>query len=421
MEQDNTTTETSASSVTTPELIRPREGRILGGVAQGLANRFDLPVVPIRAVFGLLVFAGGLGLARYAAGWFLIRAEEEAETPAERVFSGASGVRSWVGIGLVVLAILILLDNFTFLSGGVVWTIGLLVVGVLLYTGDLPRLVEKKPTDDKEGVQRMTTKTIEATTTTRTDTPGGDAPAGGGLPPTPAAQVPPPAPPKPRERSFLGRITIGVMLIGVGVLAILDNVTMLSIEAEPRHYLALAVTILGLGLMVGGFIGRARWLILVGVLMIPTLLFSPVFEYDWSRDGFDREIQPTSFTTLEESYQQDVGSLRVDLTDLPWDGREVDLDLDMSVGRIDLVLPEGVGVVGDAFVSIGQVSAPPRHAAGLGQPGLGFDTPGDLGTVDLEARVSVGSIHIDTPSGLDMSDMPDLPDLPDIPNRLELP
>ena len=60
------------------------------------------------------------------------------------------------------LAALILLDNFTFLDGGVVWAVGLLIVGLLLYTGDLPRLFNSRGTagsDDKEGVQQMTTDT----------------------------------------------------------------------------------------------------------------------------------------------------------------------------------------------------------------------------------------------------------------------
>jgi phage shock protein PspC (stress-responsive transcriptional regulator) len=398
MEQGNTTTETSEPRAPATELIRPSTGRMLAGVAQGLANRFGFPVVLIRVLFCLLVFAGGLGLALYAAGWFLIRAEEEAEPPAKRVFSGATTTRSWIGIGLVFLAVLILLDNFTFLSGGIVWAIGLLVVGVLLYTGDLPRLV-KPPADDKEGVQRMTSTT--ETVAPVTETPSGGGPTGGGAPPTPVSRppTPPPAPPRPRETSYLGRITLGVMLIGAGVLAILDNIASLPIHAEPRHYMALTVTILGLGLMVGGFMGRARWLILVGVILVPTMLFSPAFEYDWSADTFDRIYSPDSFGELRDSYVQDVGNLRIDLTHLPWSGQEVVLDVEVDAGNIDLVIPPGVGIVGEATVDVGQVSAPPREVVGLGTPTLTFDEPGDRGTIDLDARVDVGSINIYSENG----------------------
>ena len=84
MEVSSTTTQAPDPPVGTKELIRPLEGRVLGGVSQGVANRYDLPVWLVRVAFVAFVFAGGLGVAAYAAGWFLIRSEDEEETPAER-------------------------------------------------------------------------------------------------------------------------------------------------------------------------------------------------------------------------------------------------------------------------------------------------------------------------------------------------
>ena len=101
--------------------------------------------------------------------------------------------------------------------------------------------------------------------------------------------------PKPKETSYLGRITIGVVLVSLGVLAILDNIPGLPIEPQPRHYMALATVVVGLGLIVGGFVGRARWLILIGALLVPTLLFSPVFEYDWNSDDLRSNRVPGQF------------------------------------------------------------------------------------------------------------------------------
>ena len=369
---------------------------MVAGIAQGLANRYDIPVVLIRVVLVLLTFGGGLGLALYAAGWFLIRSEDEAEAPAERFFSGASTSRSWIGIGLVFLAILILLDNFTFLSGGIVWAVGLLVVGVLLYTGDLPRLVKEPETDDKEGVQQVTSSDTLVPAIAETDVPAGSGPVGGGAPPTPTPTPPilPPAAAKPREQSFLGRITIGVILVSLGLLAVLDNIPGIALEPEPRHYMALAVTILGLGLVVGGFVGRARWLILVGVILVPTMLFSPAFEYDWNTENFDRTISPDSFEDLESSYSLDVGNLMIDLSDLPWEGEEIDLSAEVDAGNIEIRLPRGVGLEGEASVDVGRVGAFGRESAGLGNPRLTFDEPGRLGTVNLDAMVDLGNIDI---------------------------
>lgn len=395
MEQQ-TDTQTVDPGPTTPELVRPNEGRVLAGVAQGLANRYDISAGLIRAVFVITAFFGGIGLALYAAGWALIRGEDEQEAPAERFLSGATGSRSWIGIGLIFIAVLVLLDNLTFLSGGIVWAVGLLVLGVLLYTGHLGPSQSRADAESKEGVQSMTTPET-TTSVTETDSPAGDSPSGGGIPPTPTPTPPilPPAAAKPREKSILGRITLGVMLLGIGVLAILDNIESVPIAADPRHYLALAVTILGVGLLVGSFAGRARWLILVGVVLVPSLLFSPVFEWDWSSDSFDVTHTPASFIETDDSYSIDVGNMVIDLTELDWDGETIELEASVDAGNLEIRIPADVGIVGEASVDVGRVAAPGRESAGLGSPSLTFnqtDRPG--GTVILDAHVDVGNIDI---------------------------
>jgi len=393
MEVSSTTTQAPDPPVGTKKLIRPLEGRVLGGVSQGVANRYDLPVWLVRMAFVAFVFAGGLGVAAYAAGWFLIRSEDEEETPAERVFSGASSTPAWIGIGLVLLAILILLNNFTFLSGGVVWAVGLLVIGVLLYTGDLPGLTKKK--DDKEEVQEMTTTETQPRVT-ETDTPTTGGPTGGGTPPTPTPTPPilPPAAKKPKETSFLGRLTIGFMLLGVGVLALLDAIPAIEIFPEPRHYLALSVTILGVGLLVGAIWGRARWLIIVAVVMIPTLLFSPVFEWDWTTDTIEQTVVVTEFEQLDDLYGVDIGSLTIDLRELPWNDQDIVLAARVDVGDLEVIVPSDVSVTGTASVDIGRVAGPGQEQAGIGSPNITFDRNGPNGSVDLDLHVDIGNIDV---------------------------
>lgn len=391
MEQSNTTTEAPEPQVAAPELVRPHEGRVLGGVAQGLANRFDIPVWLVRLVFIITALTGGLGLILYVAGWFLMRAEDEAESHAERFLGSASGGRAWIGIGLVFVGVLILADQFTFLDGGVIWAVGLLVAGVLIYTGDLPRLTKR--TETKEGVQQMTTNTDSALV----ETPSSGAPTGGAPPPTPTPTPPilPPQAREPREKSYLGRLTIGFMLLGVGVLAVLDNIEGVPVYPEPRHYMALAVTMLGLGLMVGGFVGKARWLILVGVVLVPTMLFSPVFEYDWTSESFEIYESPSVFTEVDGNYSLDIGDMQIDLTELPWDGQTVEISASVDAGNLTIRVPQEVGIVGEASVDVGRVFTPGRESAGLGNPTLTFDDDaGELGTVLLDAHVDVGNIEI---------------------------
>jgi hypothetical protein len=158
--------------------------------------------------------------------------------------------------------------------------------------------------------------------------------------------------------------------------------------------MALAVTILGVGLLVGSVAGRARWLILVGVIMVPTLIFSPVFEYDWDSDGFDVFVEPTTFEELQNQYTIDAGSLVIDLTELEWDGQRVELGANADFGNIEVRVPFDVALEGEARANIGQVTGPDGSSFGFGEPSIEFDSPGDLGLVVLDLEVSVGNIDV---------------------------
>ncbi|WP_028812301.1 ATP-binding protein [Streptomyces flavidovirens] len=54
------------------KLYRSAEGRMLGGVARGLAGHLGLPVVWVRIVFLALFLSDGLGALLYAVFWFVV-------------------------------------------------------------------------------------------------------------------------------------------------------------------------------------------------------------------------------------------------------------------------------------------------------------------------------------------------------------
>lgn len=367
---------------------------MLGGVASGIARKLGIAPLLVRAAFIVLSFAGGLGVALYAAGWFLIRSEDEHESIAERFFGRTTGSGAWIGVALVLVALLFLLDNVTFLSGGVIWSVGLLVVGLLLYTGDLPRLFEGSGT--KEGVQQMTTTTAETEVPLVTDDVGGgdNTTTPPPPPPTPTPPILPPSIREPRPPSILGRLTFGVMLLALGVLAVLDNATDL-VSPEPRHYVALAMTVLGVGLLVGAFVGRARWLILVGVIALPVLWSSPALEYnfaDW--DSGTVFVAPSSFEDIDGTVTQGVGELVIDLTQLDWNGQEVTLDASLQVGELIILVPNDITVFGELTGSIGEVEFEHQTSSGFSPDiQLGYDGPNGL--LNLHASVGIGRVVVD--------------------------
>jgi phage shock protein C len=57
------------------EWYRAREGRMIGGVARGLSNRFGVPVAALRVLLILSIFAGGWGVILYVALWIAMPPE----------------------------------------------------------------------------------------------------------------------------------------------------------------------------------------------------------------------------------------------------------------------------------------------------------------------------------------------------------
>jgi phage shock protein C len=71
-----------------PRLLRrPSGGRILGGVAAGLAAYFALNVAHVRIILVALSFLGGAAVPLYLAAWVLIPEESSGTAIADEVLN----------------------------------------------------------------------------------------------------------------------------------------------------------------------------------------------------------------------------------------------------------------------------------------------------------------------------------------------
>ncbi|MEV6110704.1 PspC domain-containing protein [Streptomyces sp. NPDC051940] len=66
------TAEKTAEDEPYRKLYRSADGRMLGGVARGLAGHLGVPVSWVRIIFVVLLMSGGLGMLLYAVFWFVV-------------------------------------------------------------------------------------------------------------------------------------------------------------------------------------------------------------------------------------------------------------------------------------------------------------------------------------------------------------
>ena len=76
--QDTSTAPTEQAPLR--KLVRPTEGRWVGGVAAGLGAYFGLSPMVYRIAFAALALAGGAGLLLYVAAWLVIPDEGDTES-----------------------------------------------------------------------------------------------------------------------------------------------------------------------------------------------------------------------------------------------------------------------------------------------------------------------------------------------------
>ncbi|MCC5949560.1 MAG: PspC domain-containing protein [Nitriliruptoraceae bacterium] len=211
---------------------------------------------------------------------------------------------------------------------------------------------------------------------------------------------PPPVP--VRARSLLGRITIGVAFITLGILWALHLAGLLTVS--PGQALASALVVIGLGTLVGSVVGRSPSLLVIGVLLVPLVLLATLarpFGVDvWWTDADvpvgDQRIAPATWDDVEDRYELGAGRLQLLLQDLEVDGVDRALTVSAGAGEVIVRVPEELGLQVRARSGIGEIGFPGlSRTAGLGQQ-RDFDrepAPG-AGTLTIDVEVGVGSIIV---------------------------
>ncbi len=236
-------------------------------------------------------------------------------------------------------------------------------------------------------------------------------------------------PPAPRERSYLGWLALSLAILAAGVLGLIGFLVPASVGIWGI-ILAVALTILGLGLLVGSRYGRARWLLWFAV-PLAFVTFATVSASNFVRDNPDWNrwvalddsggwggltigdrtwvVEPEDAADSPLEYRLSAGSAVLDLTELSaLSGGEIagdqsvqqlTIDAGVGVGELVILIPPDMELELDARVNAGQIDTPSTDVI----DGTDLDLETTIGplanidptyTVTIDAAMGAGNLEV---------------------------
>ncbi len=413
---------------------------MIAGVATGMAHAFHIDVRVVRVIWVVAALAtAGVAIPAYAVCWIAFPSDEH-PAPLHEIRDRNFNVGAIAGLATLALGFVIisshLLSVHPFREGGV--GIATLLIGgglAILFLRHPDRDGPDREWPDREGPDRdrpdregpdhdndasdsspppwQHTETYAATDTPEVTDAASAATTVEG-PPTSTAwsqHSPWPAPPsrpggppgwarppwprparRPRRRPFLTPITLSILLIGAGAVALLDSID--AVHLTLAAVLAAGLIVVGGALVLSAWFGRARGLILIGLLLLLATIPAAVIDVPISGGIGERSYHPVTTADLRADYELGIGHLMIDLQDVPLSGRVTTIRASLGIGELDVDVPANVRVDVRAHAGAGATEifghlddGWPRDThriAGVRQPGV----------VRLVLRVGAGSIKV---------------------------
>lgn len=390
------------------ELRRSVTDRKVAGVAGGLGRHLNIDPTILRVAFVVLALFGGAGFLLYGALWLFVPEDGKTEAP---VATPAATRNAVLLIAAVVAALLVLGDSW----GGFPfpWPLAIvaLVLVFLVMNRDKPMSTTypppppggPEPGPPQPGISQVALSGSESGSGSGSGSTAYAAPTEdteatrsfGTVPPTPAPYpaYQPPAP-RPDRGPKLFWFTVALLAVALGTLGLFD---VAGNGIPDSAYPALALTVIGVMLVVGAWFGRAGGLVALGVVATVALIGTSVAE---PRFEGDRRIDetPTTAVQVEDRYFVPAGAIGLDLSNIRdverLDGRTIEVEA--NAGEIVVTLPEGVDVNLDADVSMaGEITVAGDTRGGTGvSVDRTIDGGADAPQIDLQLDLLVGSIEV---------------------------
>jgi phage shock protein PspC (stress-responsive transcriptional regulator) len=409
------------------QLRRSRDDRMIGGVCGGLGRYVGIDPIIFRIVLAALAVFGGVGLLLYALAWLLIPDDGTDVSELHRLFQGhpspapiiAAIVVGVIGVitvtevayhrrgrfeVLLIVAAVAAVIALTTRARGVPPASAPFTPPQPFYGTPPPATPPIQPTTAQQyatpqyGAQQYTTPQYSAPHyTAPLGPPAGFAPSRPVYTPPAGYVPPPPKPPKePRPPSFLGPIAISIGVVIIGVLFALNASHAIDLSAQA--ILATSLLIVGLALVVGTWIGRARVLIAFGAVLAIALAIAASIDVPLRGGMGNRTYAPISTTDIPSTYRLAIGHQTIDLTALDLAGKKVNVTSSVGIGEVDVWVPPNVRLVVHGRAGTGDVNINGDNNGGshvdrtLVLPASGTAVAGEI---DLDLRVGLGRVYVD--------------------------
>lgn len=380
-----------------PRLTRSTDDKIVSGLCGGLGRHFNVDPVVFRIAFVVLAVAGGSGVLLYLVGWLLVPDDRSgAATILDRARHGHSS--QVLAAVLLAVGAIVVLDRLGDHGGGGRFG-GLVLLGVgaaVLWSrrdhaGPSLPAPPAAPGPPPPPWAPQPPRTLDA--------PPGAAAGGGDRtwsatgPTIPTVPVSAPAARARRPRSVLVAVTLSVLAILAGALALVTATG--AVDVPVTVGLALALLVVGGALLVGAWRGRARWLIPLGLILASALPAAAAVDVPLRGGVGDRSYQPRSAGELRSPYRLAAGDLVVDLTGVDLSGTTRNVVASMGAGELEVVVPEATEVVVDGHVGAGSMVLFGRQTDGTDN-GHHVVQPGREGggRLVLSARTGFGRLEV---------------------------
>ena len=282
-----------------PTLVRSESDKMIGGVASGIAHHFGWDVTVVRLVFLFAMVLGGSGFMAYILAWIFIPSAEGEAVDLRRRFSQLPG---WALPAAGVFLFLVVVSDLSWDHPGPFLALVLFGAGALL---------------------------LREPASASGSTPAGTTPVATGTAVTAGH------PRRRYESSALGLYTVAAVFLTIAGAALLDRWG--AIDMDGGRYLAAALMVVGAGLLVGGFLGRGRALIPLGLVMVPFVIVAGIV--DVPLQGYVGERSHSVYGVMADtSYEMLAGSTTVDLTQASA-ANDPRLDVDMAFGEFVIEVP----------------------------------------------------------------------------------